>query len=45
LIEGFVWQNGGKDLESKSVIEFKNGKDLSTKSIVQNCAIVGYNAI
>lgn len=45
LIEGFVWQNGGKDLESKSVIEFKNGKDLSTKSIVQNCAIVGYNAL
>lgn len=42
-IEGFVWQNGGKDLGSKSVIEFKNGKDNAHFSALKNCAIIGYN--
>lgn len=44
-VEGFIWQNGGKDLGSKSIVEFKNGKDLANHSTLKNCSIVGYNTI
>ncbi len=43
IVEGFVWQNGGKDLNTKSVIEFKNGKEEAKHSALLNCSIVGYN--
>jgi poly(beta-D-mannuronate) lyase len=42
-IEGFVWRNGGKGLDTKSVIEFKNGKELASNCILKDCAIIGYN--
>jgi poly(beta-D-mannuronate) lyase len=42
-IDGLVWQNGGKDLDTKSVIEFKNGKEVATYCTLSNCSIVGYN--
>lgn len=45
LIEGFAWQNGGKELGSKNVIEFKNGKDLANHSTLKNCSIIGYNTV
>lgn len=40
IVEGFVWQNGGKDLDSRSVIEIKGNH-----SSLKNCAIIGYNTI
>ncbi|MFT3827159.1 MAG: polysaccharide lyase 6 family protein [Chitinophagaceae bacterium] len=43
IVEGFVWQNGGKDLESKSVIEFKNGKEKAAHSMLRDCVIDSYN--
>jgi poly(beta-D-mannuronate) lyase len=43
LIEGFIWQNGGKGLDKKPVIEFKNGKENADYSILKNCSINGYN--
>jgi len=42
-IEGFIWQNGGKELDKKSVIEFRNGKANANYSILKNCSIDGYN--
>lgn len=42
-VEGFVWQNGGKDLNTKSVIEFKNGSNVSNHATLINCAIQDYN--
>jgi poly(beta-D-mannuronate) lyase len=42
-IEGFVWQLGGKGLDTKSVIEFKNGKDMANHCVLSNCSIEGYN--
>jgi poly(beta-D-mannuronate) lyase len=43
LIEGFVWKNGGKDLGTKSVIEFRNEKYEAVYSTFKNCVITGYN--
>jgi len=43
IIDGFVWQNGGKELGTKSIIEFKNGDAKANHSIMQNCAFIGYN--
>lgn len=43
IVEGFVWQNGGKDLDTKNVVEFKNGKELADYCTLKNCSIVGYN--
>ncbi len=42
-VDGFVWQNGGFDLKSKSVIEFKAGDKEATHSFLKNCAINEYN--
>jgi poly(beta-D-mannuronate) lyase len=45
IVEGFVWQNGGKDLDTKNVIEFKNGKELANHCKLKNCSIIGYNTV
>ena len=45
VIDGFVWQNGGKDLNTKSVIEFKNNNEQASYSTVANCIIDGYNTV
>jgi poly(beta-D-mannuronate) lyase len=42
-ISGFVWKNGGKDLGSKSVIEFRNGKALASYCTLSDCLIDEYN--
>ncbi len=43
-IDGFVWQNGGRGLDTKQVIQFrvKDGSN-ATHSIVKNCVINDYN--
>ncbi len=38
IVEGFLWQNGGKDLGTKSVIEIK-----ASYSVLRDCAIIDYN--
>jgi poly(beta-D-mannuronate) lyase len=38
IVEGFTWQNGGKDLGTRSVIEIKGNH-----SQFRDCAIIGYN--
>jgi poly(beta-D-mannuronate) lyase len=38
IVEGFTWQNGGKDLGTKSVIEIKG-----SYCVLRNCAIIDYN--
>jgi poly(beta-D-mannuronate) lyase len=38
LVEGFTWQNGGRDLGMKSVIEMKGDH-----SVFSNCAVIDYN--
>lgn len=43
VIEGFVWQNGGKELGSRAVIEFRNKKQDADHSTIRNCSIDGYN--
>lgn len=43
MVEGFVWQNGGKELDAKSVIEFKNNKENANHSTLKNCVIDAYN--
>lgn len=42
-IEGFVWRNGGKDLGSKAVVEFRNSKQYANNSKLVNCTIDGFN--
>jgi poly(beta-D-mannuronate) lyase len=43
IIDGFIWQKGGKDVGTKSVIEFRNDRDEATYSTLKNCVIAGYN--
>ncbi len=43
IIEGFVWQHGGADLQTKSVIEFRNGSRMAVHSTLQDCVIDSYN--
>jgi poly(beta-D-mannuronate) lyase len=38
VVEGFTWQNGGKDLGTRSVIEIKGDH-----SVLRNCAVIDYN--
>ncbi len=42
-IEGFVWQNGGKGLDTKAVIELRIGKEVANYCSIKNCSIDGYN--
>lgn len=43
IVAGFIWQKGGKDLDTKSVIEFRNDTDIANNCMLKNCAIIGYN--
>lgn len=46
VINGFVWQNGGKELEKKSVIEFRTGSEKQAAyCVLKNCAVIGYNTL
>jgi poly(beta-D-mannuronate) lyase len=38
IVEGFIWQKGGGDLNTKSVIEVKG-----TYNTLRDCALIGYN--
>jgi poly(beta-D-mannuronate) lyase len=43
IIDGFVWQKGGKGLQTQSVIEFRYNKQEALYSILKNCVIDEYN--
>lgn len=43
VVAGFVWRNGGKDLQERSVISFKAGKENAMHCAVQDCVIDDYN--
>jgi poly(beta-D-mannuronate) lyase len=38
IVEGFTWRNGGKDLDTRSVIEIRG-----EHSTLQDCAIIDFN--
>lgn len=43
IVSGFVWRNGGTDLQERSVISFKAGKENATNCTVRDCIIDDYN--
>lgn len=43
VVAGFVWRNGGKDLQERSVISFKTGREEAMHCRVQDCVIDDYN--
>lgn len=42
-IDGFVWQKGGKGLQTQSIIEFRYNKQEAHHSVLKNCVIDDYN--
>jgi poly(beta-D-mannuronate) lyase len=44
IVSGFVWRNGGKGLQERSVISYKAGKQEAIHCTVQDCVIDEYNS-